>query len=291
MKRPHLVRLLPLHGHALRSGDSGARRHLVAEHAALCRPAAATVGGFAWRAGRCLCLAAALFAAFAVMAQTPPPLERPVVLPEAQFQEQLRSLEHLGNASEQARHANRWVRERWLSSQQVKNLAKTIAQEDARLDFALAAYPRTVDPENFYEVYDTFTSLSKVFRLHDQIQRLRPVGGSPPPHVVTQPVSDEVMADILKTVRAGNFDNTKLTLAREMLSGKRRFLSRQITELLKVFDFENARLEIAKVAYDSVIDPENYLLVSSAFSYSSSKEALAKHIEARKAETRPRPGR
>jgi hypothetical protein len=212
------------------------------------------------------------------------PLERPVALPELQFQEQLRSLERVGNAVEQARQAGRWMRERWLSCQQVKAIAKTIAHEDARFDFAVAAYPRTVDPENFYEVYDAFTSYSKVFRLHDQIQRMRapsPLPGQQPP-VVQQPITDEAFADMLRALRAEAMEDTKKSLARQMLAGRPRFLSRQIRDVVKVFTFDDARLEIAQYAYDAALDPENYYLVSQALTFSDRRESLARYIESRR---------
>ncbi len=240
------------------------------------------------------CVAGLFLVTVALISHAQQPLERPAVLPEAQFQEQLRSLERLSNAFEQARQADRWVRDRWLSSQQVKAIAKTMVQEDARFDFAVAAYPRTVDPENFYEVYDAFTSYSKVFRLHDQIQRMRtpltPPGGQQPP-MVLQPITDEAFADLLKSLRAEALDDTKKSLARQMLAGRPRFLSRQVRDLVKTFSFDDGRLEIAKYAYDSVVDPENYYLVNQAFTFSDQKDSLARYIESRRTERPSRPNR
>ena len=195
-------------------------------------------------------------------------------------------MERLRNNSEQSRQAGMLLRDVRLSSLQVKALARTIAQEDARLEFALAAYPHTVDPENFYEVYDAFTSYSKVFRLHDRIQRLGrpPEAPAPPPvHGSIQPVTDEAMAELVKAIRAESFDDSKLSVAKQILSGKRRFLSRQVAELVRLFSFDDTRLEAAKLAYDSVVDPENYHLVRQALIFNSSKDNLARYIEARNA--------
>lgn len=209
-------------------------------------------------------------------------------LAEHQFQDKLRTLERLKNSTEQAREANSLLRDGWLSSLQVKALARTITQEDARYDFALAAYPRTVDPENFYEVYDAFTSYSKVFRLHDRIREFR-APATPPAHVGIQPISDEAMADLLKAVRAESFDDTKKAVVRQMFAGKRRFLSRQVGEIVRLFSFDNARLEIAKLAYDSVVDPENYYQVSQVLDFTSNKDALARYIESRNTQRTSRP--
>lgn len=200
---------------------------------------------------------------------------------EHRFREELRALERRQNPADRVREADLLLKEHWLSSQQVKAIARTIHPEDARHNFVLAAFPRTVDPEDFYEVYDTFTSFSRVFRLHDQIRRLRGPAVPPPAPVSLEPVSDEAMKDILRTLREASFDDPKKALARQILSGRPRFLSRQILDLVRAFDFDEARLEIATLGYGSVIDPENYYVVASAFSFSSTKEKLAKDIESR----------
>lgn len=240
-----------------------------------------------------ICLASGLLCAGALPTPAQDTLERSSTLPERQFHESLRRLERLPNPAEQAREADALLRDRWLSSQQVKAVARTISQEDVRLSFALSAYPRTVDPENFYEVYDTFTNFSKVFRLHDQIQRQHrqpyPPYAPPPVPVALQPITDEAFADLLKSLRAEVMDDNRKSLARQMLSGRPRFLSRQIRDLVKLFTFDDGRLEIAKYAYDSVLDPENYYLVNQAFTFNDRKESLARYIESRRTERPPRP--
>jgi len=212
-------------------------------------------------------------------------------LNEGPFREKVGALERQLEPAGQTREVESLLKECWFSSQQVKDIATVIHTEEARYDFVLAAYPRTVDPENFYAVYDVFTNFSKAFRLHDQVQELRAAAAPPRVQSGFQPVTDEAMADILKTVRNGSFDNTKLGLARQILAVKHRFLSRQIAELVKVFDFDNTRLEVAKAGYDAAIDPENYLVVANEFSFSNTKDSLAEYISSRKAARSARPAR
>ena len=214
--------------------------------------------------------------------------ERKPALAEEQFHERLRGMERLRDRAERTREANGLLREGWFSSLQVRALARTFDQEDARYEFVLAAYPRTVDPENFYEVYDAFTSFSKVFRLHDEIQQRRN-SGRPEGRVAVQPVSDEAMADIIKAIRSEGLEDTKKAVASQLFSGRRRFLSRHIHDILRQFAFDDTRLEVAKLAYNSVVDPENYYLVNQAFSFSTTKESLARYIESRRAERPPGP--
>jgi hypothetical protein len=218
------------------------------------------------------------------------PSARSPVLSERQFREKLRPLERPRDGAEHARLMTSLLREGRFSSLQVKAMAKLLAEEEARYDFALAAYPRTVDPENFYEVYDAFSSFSKVLRLHDQIQ-LRLATNAPSARAAVPPASDEEMASIVKAVRAEGLDDTKKAIARQIFTGSRRFRSRQITEVLKAFHFEDTRLEMAKLAFDTVVDPENYFVVNQAFALPSTKESLSRYIESRRTDNARPPGR
>lgn len=201
--------------------------------------------------------------------------DKPLLL-ENDLQATVRSVESGANQAEQLRRAQAILGpNRWLSSAQVKLLARSIADEDARLEFAVAAYPRTVDPENFYEVYDAFTKFSKAFRLHDRIHGLpaRPGGGPA--------VTPEEMAEVLKTLKGENFDETRQKLARQILTARVRFNSTQVRDVLKLFAFDESRLAVAKAAYDFVVDPENYYLVAQVFTFSDSKEELARYTASR----------
>lgn len=81
-----------------------------------------------------------------------------------------------------------------------------------------------------------------------------------------------------QTIRNGNFESTKLTIAKEAV-GKNCFTSAQVKEIMELFSFENSKLELAKFAYRSTFDKENYFIVNDAFTFSSSKEELTKFME------------
>jgi hypothetical protein len=198
-----------------------------------------------------------------------------------QLKEQIRHLKSQSVDSEKLRRTKEWMPTRYLSSLQVKAMAAAFVDENARLEFAQAAFARTVDPENFYEVYDAFSSFSKVFRLHDFVNRIQVVA-HPPRAALPQAVTDEEFRAIKETIRKESFDDRKKTLARQILSGRPRFLSRHIKEILSLFDFDTARLDVAKFAYDCTIDRESYFQVYDAFEFSANKDALAKYLESKR---------
>ena len=84
-----------------------------------------------------------------------------------------------------------------------------------------------------------------------------------------------------QSLRKESFDETRLRIAKQFVSNNY-FNAAQVKELVGLFSFEESRLEIAKYAYDYTVDKGNYFVVSDAFSFSSSKEALMGYIQTKK---------
>jgi len=83
-----------------------------------------------------------------------------------------------------------------------------------------------------------------------------------------------------QTLRNESFDNTRLAMAKQVMKNNW-FSVAQVKELVGLFSFEDAKLELAKSAYDNTVDKGNYFLLYDAFSFSSNKEALGKFIESK----------
>jgi hypothetical protein len=165
-----------------------------------------------------------------------------------------------------------------MSSQQVKTIAMLLVNDDARLEFASAAYAITVDPENFYEVYDAFTTFSRVMRLHDRIHQQHPGGVM----MALQPISEEKLQDILRAIQQESFEDGKKKMARQILmSSQRNFLSSQIAKIVNCFTFEAGKLDMAKFAFDYAMDRESYYQVNETLTFQASKDELAKYITGR----------
>jgi len=76
------------------------------------------------------------------------------------------------------------------------------------------------------------------------------------------------------------FSDTKITLAKQVIKNSC-MTSDQVRDLLKLFSFENDRIEVAKYAYAFVYDSDKYYKVNDAFQYSSSVDELNKFINSR----------
>lgn len=89
--------------------------------------------------------------------------------------------------------------------------------------------------------------------------------------------SNSGISRVLDMIERESFESNKLTLAKQYVESNE-VSSQDVYLLMKSMDFESSRLTLAKFAYDYVYDPENFYVVNSAFEFSSSVAALAKHI-------------
>ena len=85
----------------------------------------------------------------------------------------------------------------------------------------------------------------------------------------------------MASIRKESFNSTKVTLAKQILRSKQCFTTVQIREMLKLFSFDDSRLEMAKFAWEFTTDRDNYYQVADVFTFSSSKEELMKFLEGR----------
>ena len=80
-----------------------------------------------------------------------------------------------------------------------------------------------------------------------------------------------------RTINESSFDETKLSTAKSIASSNC-LSSDQVTEICKLFSFEQSKLDFAKYAYKYTTDQKNYFKVNSVFSFSASKEELNKFV-------------
>lgn len=90
-------------------------------------------------------------------------------------------------------------------------------------------------------------------------------------------VSYESFQTMKQSLRRENFENTRLTLAKQMME-RNYFEAAQVREMLQLFSFDSNKLELAKYAYRNTVDKNNYYAVNDVFSFSSSREELSRYI-------------
>lgn len=208
------------------------------------------------------------------------------------FQSELQQLRALPQESARFRTAMQQFGPFCLSSAQVYQVCRLLGQDPYRIDFAYASYQNVTDPQNFYDVYDSFQLFSSAFRLHDLVVgemtvELVPIpqpAPTPEPAPIPQPVcevSPQDMAEITQLVKAATFKDSMEKQAKMMIKSKQCFRADQIVEILNVLTYDDSKLAVAKYAFDYCIDTQNYYRVVNSFTFKSYKDDLTQFIEAR----------
>ena len=95
------------------------------------------------------------------------------------------------------------------------------------------------------------------------------------------PMSPEDFSALNQTISSKTFEETKFTIAKQVLQDRCMFVS-QVKQIMLQFTFEQTRLDFAKFAYDRTYDIGNYFKVNDAFTFESSIEELNEYMNARR---------
>ncbi|WP_161889693.1 DUF4476 domain-containing protein [Pontibacter russatus] len=91
----------------------------------------------------------------------------------------------------------------------------------------------------------------------------------------------EEMDHLVQTMRSRDSESTKMSIAREAVRNGS-IAAEDLKRVLQEFEFENARVEFAKYAYDYLCDREHFYYIYDAFSFDSSVEELERYSNGRR---------
>jgi hypothetical protein len=91
------------------------------------------------------------------------------------------------------------------------------------------------------------------------------------------PMSGADFQSAKNSIASKSFDDTRLTIAKQVTSANCLFCS-QVKEIMLLFSFEATRLDFAKFAYGYVYDQGNYFKLNDAFTFESSIDELNSYI-------------
>lgn len=97
------------------------------------------------------------------------------------------------------------------------------------------------------------------------------------PYGCPWPMHEADFNEALHTIASKDWDDTKLSIAKQVVRANCLFAD-QVREIVKLFDWEDKKLEFAKFAYDYTYDTGNYFKVAQTFEWESSVEELNEYI-------------
>jgi hypothetical protein len=91
------------------------------------------------------------------------------------------------------------------------------------------------------------------------------------------PMSDLDFRDVKNSIASKTFEDSKLTIAKQVISANCLFAS-EVRQIMQLFTFESSRLEFAKYAFPYTFDQGNYYKLNDAFQFESSIDELNEFI-------------
>ena len=91
------------------------------------------------------------------------------------------------------------------------------------------------------------------------------------------PMSHDDYESAKSSISQKDFENTKLDMAKQ-IAGSNCLLAEQVKGIMKLFTFENSKLDFAKFAYTHTYDKGNYFKVNDAFEFDSSSQELNSYV-------------
>ncbi len=95
----------------------------------------------------------------------------------------------------------------------------------------------------------------------------------------TPPVTPDRFESMLHAVEKQTFEDSKLRVAKQIIKQNNCMTVNQLVQILRLFDFDQNKLKLAKYAYHYVYDIENYYKVNNVFDFDSNVQALDKYIQ------------
>lgn len=165
-----------------------------------------------------------------------------------------------------------------LSSIQVVQLLQQVRSESDRLPLAKLSFRTVTDPNNFSPVYGLFSVQANRNELEEFVNYYdeEVPADNTTVNNNTQGTDFNSIYQNIKGQWPSSVQVTSLTTAFNTPANY--FTASQVSQLIQLVSGEGTRLQLAKLAYDNVVDPVNYNTVSSLLYSQSSRDDLGVFI-------------
>ncbi len=164
----------------------------------------------------------------------------------------------------------------FFTTVQTRKLIQLVSDEANRLTLGKLSYDNVVDPQNFPQLYDVFTTQASRDEL-DAFVRANSTGVGYVPLRI--PMAGESFTSLYNTINNQYGLGAKMSSLTDVFANtNNNFTTTQARQLILLVSSETNRLQLAKSAYDNVVDPENFSQIYDIFSTQASRNELAAYV-------------
>lgn len=148
----------------------------------------------------------------------------------------------------------------YFTAAQVRRLIEMIDFESNRVQLLKRVYTHVVDPSNFPLLYSLLGTDAAKIELINYVKTAAENGGLVNHNLNKSPMDDAAFTKLFirfrEDIRKGNMLNSITAVFADPVNY---FSTQQVTQLISMVDGELTRLSLAKAAYRTITDPENYI--------------------------------
>ena len=165
----------------------------------------------------------------------------------------------------------------YFSTEQIRQLLTQVTSESDRLALAKQSFRSVMDPNMFYQLGDLFTSSSYRNEFNTFVSTQTGVTVN---SAVRTPMSNSDFSVLVLSIRSNFLQLLKVQAERDVFANPNNFFtSAQIKQLILLINAEPNRLELAKLSYKTVTDPQNFTQINDLFQMQSSKDELTAYVK------------
>jgi len=167
----------------------------------------------------------------------------------------------------------------YFSTAQAVEIIGLVSDQSSRLHLAKAVYSRLTDPQNSSQLYSLFSDENYISSLRAYVGAN--ANNTPAVHNYGKVgMNDSEFEKAYNSARLHFRTSSKLREITDLLNNSNNyFTSYQARQLITLIKTESDRLQLAKMAYRGIVDPNNFMAqMNDLFSWQASKDELENYI-------------
>ena len=166
----------------------------------------------------------------------------------------------------------------YFNVSQVSELISLVTGDNNRLQLAKLALDNITDPENITQLFNLLTSQSAKQDLDDYIRNNGFATGNYN-YSVRAAMTDTEFTNLYNTIRKKWLPLTKYAAAADAFNSTTTyFTTSQAKQIIALLSSESNRFDLAKLAFDNIVDQQNFRQLYDLFTTQASKDALDEYI-------------
>ena len=161
---------------------------------------------------------------------------------------------------------------------QTRQLISLVTGENNLLQLAKLSLDNIVDQENITQLFDLLATQSAKKELDDYIRSNGYATGNYN-YTIQVAMTDTEFNNLYNTIRKKWLPLSKYSAATDAFNSTTNyFTTSQVRQVIALLSSESNRLELAKLAFDNIVDQQNFRQVYDLFATQASKDALDEYI-------------